>query len=272
VSESKSAGILSLLRREVILAGLRKGEREDGRSLTEFRDIEIQTGYVGKAEGSALVKLGDTKVIAGVKVDIGTPFPDTPEMGVQIVNAEFIPVASPVFEPGPPGEDAIELARVIDRGLRSAEAVDLSSLVLVPGSKVWTVFVDIYPLDHYGNLIDASGLATMAALLDTKIPSVDVENGEVRISEEKKPLPINTRVVYVTVAKIEDFLVVDPTFEEELAADARVTYAVNEDLNICGIQKGGSGAFRVKELIDARDMALEIAPSLFEKLPPKPGA
>ncbi len=272
MSESKSAGILSLLKREVILAGLRKGEREDGRSLTDFRDIEIQTGYVGKAEGSALVKLGDTKVIAGVKVDIGTPFPDTPDMGVQIVNAEFIPVASPVFEPGPPGEDAIELARVIDRGLRSAEAVNLSSLVLVPGSKVWTIFVDIYPLDHYGNLIDASGLAAMSALIDTKLPSVEVVDGELKISEEKRPLPINTRVVYVTVAKIEDFLVVDPTFEEELAADARVTYAINEDLNICGIQKGGSGAFRVKELIEARDIALEIAPKLLEKLPPKPGA
>ncbi len=272
MSESKSAGVLSLLKREVILAGLRKGEREDGRSLTEYREIEVKTGYVGKAEGSALVSLGDTKVIAGVKVDVGTPFPDTPNMGVQIVNAEFIPVASPVFEPGPPGEDAIELARVIDRGLRSAEAVDLESLVLVPGSKVWTIFVDIYPLDHYGNLIDASGLAAMSALLDTKLPVATVEEGEVRVSEEKKPLPIKTRVVYVTIAKIEDFLVVDPTFEEELAADARITYAVNEDLNICGIQKGGSGAFRVKELLDARDIALEVAPKLFEKLPGKPGA
>jgi len=268
MSEAKSAGVLSLLKRELILAGLKRGEREDGRKLDEFRNIEVITGYVGKAEGSALVKVGDTKVLAGVKVDVGSPFPDTPEMGVQIVNAEFIPVASPVFEPGPPGEDAIELARVIDRGLRSAEAVDLSSLVIVPGSKVWTIFIDIYPLDHYGNLIDASGLAAMAALLDTKIPSATMENGTLKISEEKKPLPVNTRVVYVTVAKIDDYMILDPSFEEELAADARVTYAINEDMNICGIQKGGSGAFKVKELLDARDMALEAAPKLFEKLPP----
>jgi exosome complex component RRP42 len=71
---------------------------------------------VKNAEGSAEVRLGKTLAIAGVKTSIGTPFADTPDMGVMIVNAEFLPIASPTFEPGPPDENAIELARVIDRG------------------------------------------------------------------------------------------------------------------------------------------------------------
>lgn len=263
---------MSLLKREVILAGLKKGERTDGRNLLEYRKVEIKTGYIGKAEGSALVKLGDTKVIAGVKIDIGTPFPDTPDMGVQIVNAELIPVASAVFEPGPPGEEDIELARVIDRGLRSAEAVDMSQLAIIPGSRVWTIFIDIYPLDHDGNLIDASGLAAMSALLDTKMPVAEVVDGNITLSENKRPLPISTRVVYVTLAKIGEYIVVDPTFEEELVADARLTFAVNEDRNICGIQKGGSGSFKVKEVLEAEKIALEVAEGLFEKLPPKPAS
>jgi len=263
-------GVLSLLKKEVILAGLKKGERTDGRGLLEYRKVEIKTGYIGKAEGSALVRLGDTKVIAGVKIDIGTPFPDTPDMGVQIVNAELIPVASAVFEPGPPGEEDIELARVIDRGLRSAEAVDMSQLAIIPGSRVWTIFIDIYPLDHDGNLIDASGLAAMSALLDTKMPVAEVVDENITLSENKKPLPIKTRVVYVTLAKIGDYIIVDPTFEEELVADARLTFAINEDRNICGIQKGGSGSFKVKEILEAKKIALEVAEGLFEKLPPKP--
>lgn len=270
MSDSKTAGILSLLKKDVILAGLRKGERTDGRSLYDYRNIEIKTSYVGKAEGSALVKLGETKVIAGVKIDVGTPFPDTPDKGVQIVNAELIPLASALFEPGPPGEEDIELARVIDRGLRSAEAIDMSRLVLIPGMKVWTVFIDIYPLDYDGNLIDASGLAAMSAILDTKMPVAEVKEGNIVLSEERKPLPINTRVVYVTLAKISDFIIVDPTFEEELVADARLTFAIDEDKNICGIQKGGSGSFKVKEIMDAKNVALEIADRLFEELPPPP--
>lgn len=51
-----------------IYQAILSGERIDGRKLDEYRNIEIETGYVKKAEGSAYVRLGDTKVIAGIKV------------------------------------------------------------------------------------------------------------------------------------------------------------------------------------------------------------
>ncbi len=156
--------ILVDIKRDYVLSKLRDNERIDGRGFDEFRNVEIIPNVIEKAEGSALVKLGDTQVVVGVKMQPGEPYPDTPDRGVIIVNAELVPLASPTFEPGPPDENSIELARVVDRGIRESEAVDLSKLVIEEGEKVWIVFVDIHALDDDGNLLDASALAAIAAL------------------------------------------------------------------------------------------------------------
>ncbi len=264
---SKASEVLSLLKRDVLLGNLKRGERLDGRGPEDYREIKIETGIIGKAEGSALVHIGDTKVIAGVKAEIGTPFPDTPNQGVQIVNAELIPLASPIFEPGPPGEDDIELARVIDRGLRSAETIRLDELVLIPGKKVWTIFIDIYSLDYNGNLFDASGLAALSALLTTNLKKTEITGENIILKEEEQPLPVGRKPVYVTLVKIEDILLVDPSYEEELLADARITFIVDESDNICGIQKGGKKGFKPSEILKAADIAIETATKLRKILP-----
>ena len=84
-------------------------KREDGRALDEYRDISIETNVISKAEGSARVKLGGTQVIVGIKPQLGSPFPDTPDLGVLMTNCEMLPMADPTFEPGPPSDDSIEL-------------------------------------------------------------------------------------------------------------------------------------------------------------------
>ena len=90
--------------KESIINLVNNDKREDGRELTEYRDITIETNVISKAEGSAKVILGGTQVIAGVKPQLGAPFPDTPELGVLMTNCEMLPMADPTFEPGPPGE------------------------------------------------------------------------------------------------------------------------------------------------------------------------
>lgn len=45
-------------------------------------------------------------------------------------------MASPNFEPGRPTENANELARLIERGLRETKAVDLEALCVLAGRKV----------------------------------------------------------------------------------------------------------------------------------------
>ncbi|OYT32275.1 MAG: RNA-binding protein [Thermofilum sp. ex4484_79] len=259
--------IISILKKDAILSLLKKNERIDGRGLEDFREIEIYTNIYGKAEGSARVHLGETKVVAGVKASIGTPFPDTPNIGVQVVNAELIPLASSLFEAGPPGEEDIEFSRVIDRGIRSSGMIAIEKLALIPGKKVWMIFIDMYPLDYHGNLMDAFGLVAVSALLTCNIYKTEIVGDDVVVTEEKIPLPVNHVPVFVTIGKIQNKLIVDPNFEEELVLDAKITYVVDENNNICGIQKSGASGFTIDELLTARDIAIKVASKIRKKLP-----
>jgi len=158
------------IKRDYLANLAEQGKRADGRRFDEYRNIEIETNIISKAEGSARVKIGNTQVIAGIKMDAGEPYSDSPESGVMTTAAELIPLASPDFESGPPRENAIELARVVDRGIRESEVIELDKLCIEPGEKVWIVFIDIHIIDYDGNLFDAASLAALAALMTTKVP------------------------------------------------------------------------------------------------------
>ncbi len=234
------------VKKDAVEHRVKKGKRIDGRKNMESRDINITKGIIGTAEGSAKVELGDTKVIAGVKLGTGEPYSNEPDQGVLITNSELYPIASPSFETGPPREDTVELARVVDRGIRESEMVDLGELCIEPKEKVWMVFLDIFPLDQDGNLIDASAIAAVAALENAKIP--EYEDGEINRDKMEKDLPITDTPVAKTFSKIDGGIVLDPELREEKAQDSRITVYINDKGNVCATQKGGNGSFKRDEI------------------------
>ena len=250
--------IVSSVKRDYIIDLAKQGKRIDERALDRFRDISVEVGPIKSANGSAQVKLGNTRVLVGVKIEHAEPFPDTPESGVLIVNAELRPLASPSFELGPPREGAIELARVVDRGIRESEAIDLEKFGIKPGEDVWAVFVDIHVLDHDGNLIDASALGAIAALLNVKPPEDEAWS--------LQEFPIRKRPIAVTVSRINDKLMVDPCLDEESVMDARLTIATTEDGSICAMQKGGVGYLSREQIEQAYQLARVKAAELREHL------
>jgi exosome complex component RRP42 len=260
------SSLVTRVRQKQIEQLIEKGKRLDGRGLGDYREIKIEQGIIEKAEGSARVLLGKTEVLVGVKVETGTPFPDTPNNGVMTVNAELVPLASPNFEPGPPDENSIELARIVDRGIRESKAIDTEKLCIEPGTKVFVVFVDIYVLNHDGNLIDASALAAVAALMNTKMSNYEVKDGEVVIKQGYTPLPMNSHPITVTVGKINNKLIVDPWLEEEQVIDSRFSMAINDEGNICAIQKGCAGYFTQQQILECTKLAQEKAAELRKKL------
>jgi len=253
---------VSRIRRRQIAQLIANGMRLDGRGLTEYREIKIERGLIERAEGSAKVSLGRTIVLVGVKVGVGEPYSDRPNEGVLTVNSELVPLASPEFEAGPPGEESIELARVVDRGIRESKSIALEELCIIPGKKVFIIFVDVYVLNHDGNLIDASAMAALAALLNTKIFNYEVEDGEVKIKPGFKPLPVKDYPIAVTLAEIDGKLVVDPWLDEEEVMNARITFAFDKEGRICAIQKGGSGFFTKEQVLEAMRIAREKAAEL----------
>jgi len=233
---------------------IEKGKRIDERKFEEFRTIEINRNVIPKAEGSAEVKFGETHVIVGVKIEPGEPFPDTPNEGMLSVGAEFTPMAAPEFEPGPPGEDAIELARVVDRGIRESKCIEMEKLCIVPGEKVWCVFIDIYIISHQGNLLDCAALAALSALLSARIPKLEGE--KVIRTEFQGNLPVVFKPITITVGKAANRFLLDPTFVEENILESKLTVCVMDDDKICAMQKQGGMELAIEEIEEMVDIVI----------------
>lgn len=236
---------------------LEEGKRFDGRSPEEFRELSIETGVSAKAEGSARVKLGNTEVVVGVKMDVGEPYPDSQDKGNLMVTAELGPMSSDRFELGPPKIGAIELGRVIDRGIRESHVIDLQGLCIKKGEKVWTVFVDIYAINADGNLFDAGVIGAIAALKTAKVPKYDTKEEKVLFGEyTDKKIPLkNDSVLSCTVHKIGEHLIVDPNQEEEDASETRVTIGMAKDGSIHSMQKGEEKELEIEEFYKVLDLA-----------------
>ena len=261
------SAILDQLRLDKILDLLKQGRRLDGRAFDEQRPITIETGVIPKANGSARVRLGDTEVITGVKVQPDKPFPDLGDKGILICTAEILPLADPHVEPGPPTEEVIELARVVDRGIRETEMIDLHQLVLIEDKSVVGIFIDSSVIDSAGNLFDACSYASVAAVLSSTIPKYEIKD-EVPVLVEgvtSKP-PIKTLPVSVTMARIGDYIIVDPSREEEMCMDARITITTNSTGNICALQKGGNDGFSVDQLLKCSEMAISVGTKIRKQL------
>lgn len=121
--------------------------RIDGRRPFDYRKLTIK---FGKDDGSSEVQLGHTHVMGFVTAQLVQPYRDRPNEGTLAVFTEFSPMADPSFEAGRPGESAVELGRIVDRGLRESRAVDTESLCVLSGKLVWAIRIDIHILDNGG--------------------------------------------------------------------------------------------------------------------------
>jgi exosome complex component RRP42 len=258
---------VSVIQADFVRELLKKGKREDGRSFDELRDLKIEVGYVPRANGSAFVQLGNTKVIAGVKTQVDTPYPDSGDRGNFMTSAEFAIMASPYFEQGPPRIEAIEVARVTDRALRESNIIDMKDLCIKQNEKVWGVFVDLEVLDYDGNLFDACSIAALAAVMNGTLPATCPKTGYEAYKEDKPlPLKMENASFNTTFVKIDGHILTDPGLYEELICDTRVTYGVDTTGAVRGAQKGGFGAFTVDEVKELRRKAHAVHKEVFAKI------
>ncbi len=254
-----SDDVISDIRKDYLYHLVLKSERADGRSFEEYRKIQLEQEIIRKADGSALVKLGNTQVMVGVKIQPGEPYSDSPNKGVIITNAELVPLASPKFEPGPPNEVGIELARLVDRGVRESGALDLEALCITPGEKVWIIFIDIHILDDCGNLMDAASLGAIAALLTANVPAAQYGLGE------DYPLPVRDIPLATTAVVLDDAIMFDPDTDEESVAETKLTVITTANGCICGMQKRGSGFLSSEQVYRIVDISCEMANEIREK-------
>ncbi|EIN11028.1 hypothetical protein PUNSTDRAFT_142893 [Punctularia strigosozonata HHB-11173 SS5] len=211
---------------------LAEGIRPDGRDPGAFRDVTINVGSISTADGSALVRLGDTTIVCGVKAEIAEPDLNSPSAGFLVPNIDLPAICSPKFKPGPPSEEAQVLSEKFNDILTLSGLLPLESLCIHPGKSCWVLYVDATCINYDGNAFDAALIAMVSALKDTSLPkaSYDEDSGRTTCSRsEAMPLPLRQPPVPVSFGLFNsNHLLADPTSFEEPLLDTTITVIHND--------------------------------------------
>lgn len=263
--------IIPALQKEKIEDMLRaEKKRLDGRAPEEFREIVVKDGVSKNSASAVEVSFGDTKVFAGVHLALATPYPDSQDEGTFMTSAELHPMCGPRFDIGRPGIASIELARVVDRGIRESGLIDMKKLCIREGEKVYQVFVDIVAINDDGNLLDVAGLAAIIALGRAKMPIYNEEEDKIEGYDDKKGIPLNKEALSfsMTFHKVGDVVVADAGFEEEEISQFRWTIAMGDnegEPRITAMQKGKAGTISEEDM----ENVLNLAESKWKEMFPK---
>ncbi|XP_020531561.1 exosome complex component RRP45A isoform X2 [Amborella trichopoda] len=236
---------MSVNEKKFIENALLSDHRVDGRRPFDYRRLSLK---FGSDDGTAEVQLGQTHVMGFVTAQLVQPYRDRPNEGTFSIFTEFSPMADPSFEPGRPGEAAVELGRIIDRGLRESRAVDMESLCVLAGKLVWAIRVDLHILDNGGNLVDAANIAAVAALLTFRRPECSL-GGE------------DTQSVIIHQPEV-----IDPTYKEEIIMGGRMTVTMNTNEDVCAIQKPGGQGVKQSEIMRCLRLASQKATDITDKI------
>lgn len=94
-------------------------------------------------------------------------------------------MAAQHFEPNKQTDFSVELNRLLERNVKQSQCLDLESLCIRAGEKVWQVRVDLNTLNHDGNILDCANCALICALSHFRIPEVSVVGDQIKIVKNK---------------------------------------------------------------------------------------
>ncbi|XP_063221500.1 exosome complex component RRP42 isoform X2 [Bacillus rossius redtenbacheri] len=240
----------------------------------QYRPIELETDVVPHASGSACLRLANTHVLVGVKTEIDVPFPERPDEGKLEFFIDCSANATPAFE-GRGGEElAVEISNSLARAYQSPQSFNLKALNIMPGQQCWKLYVDILILECGGNLFDAISLAVKAALHNTQIPqvkAVSVDGGQLELNLSDDPfdcwrLDLSQAPVLMTLCKVGEHCILDPTGEEETCCAASAVVAVTPQARVTSVFKTGVGSFNPQTLAESLKLGHEVGLKLNEAL------
>ncbi|KAI9057666.1 ribosomal protein S5 domain 2-like protein [Trametes sanguinea] len=219
--------------------------RPDGREFDEWRDISVNVGSISTADGSALVRLGSTTVVCGVKAEIAEPELDKPQDGFLVPNLDLPAICSPKFKPGPPTDEAQVLSDRLNEVLVASGIVPTSSLCIEPGKAVWVLYVDATCINYDGNAFDATLLAMVAALKNTRLPKATYYEDTKRTICSRKvmePLQIGRLPASFSFGIFDGtHILADPTSFEEPLLDTTISVVIDENGGLTSVMQLGLG-------------------------------
>ncbi|KYQ92402.1 hypothetical protein DLAC_06377 [Tieghemostelium lacteum] len=221
---------------------LQRSVRPDGRSLNDIRKTSISTGAITTACGSSFVKIGNTSVICGIRSEVGIPsFENTDQQTNIFVNLELGPICSNIYSSTKPSEQAMSLSSKLNSLVKRLDIPKEDFYFDQEGKVLWYLYVDIYCLDYDGNIMDASILALISSLKNVKLPRGIIENTNeyYKDTEQLRSLQINHYLFPLSFSIIEDFILSDPSNQEEQLSTSNLTITLNENFEICLLSYSG---------------------------------
>ncbi|KAI9468689.1 ribosomal protein S5 domain 2-type protein, partial [Zychaea mexicana] len=217
--------------------------RPDGRLLDSFRKTLITTGSISTATASAMVRLGGTTVVFGIKAEVCEPHVERPNQGYLVPN----------FRGGPPPEKAQVTSKFIHQLFTNSDLFPLESLCIEEGKAVWVLYADIVCLNYDGNILDASLLALTAALSKLTLPKAQVSESMVVEADASNKSPVfqMTRVpIASTFCVFQEPMAVlsDPNEAEEALTKETVTVVMDSSGQVCHVSKNGGNSIESSAL------------------------
>lgn len=252
---------------------LSNGMRPDSRSLKDasrkFRKLNVKTGSIGTALGSAMLKMGHTTVVAGFNAELCAP---EDEEGMLEVLADVKPFGSRYTK-----QQMMSTNTALATHVRSAllPHMDLKALMVDEDTLAWRLTLTIYCINNDGNTRDAALLAGVAALRSLRLPTVtpldgddEVDDGAVASVDERVmvPLQIEGYPLSVTFAIVGGRALVDPTLDEEEAADTTLTLLMSASGELRAALKPGGVPLPAALFADCVRVASSRAPQLASML------
>nr|POE66211.1 exosome complex component rrp45 [Quercus suber] len=243
-----------------VLSALQENIRLDGRSFDQFRPIDLQ---FGDDYGIADVRIGKTRVLCNVSAEVVASYSDRKFDGIFTISTELSPIASPAFEVSRQDQTEIILSRLLEKTIRRSGALDTESLCIVAGQKCFHIRADIHVLDHDGNLIDASCLAVVAALLHFRRPDYEARGEEVIVYSAREREPVKLAMQHqpfcITTSFFDDGTVMlqDANLLEEHCRAGEVVISMNRFGEVCQIAKYGGEAVDALTILTCTTKALE---------------
>lgn len=239
--------------------------RPDGRAPSASRKVSMTKGSINTAVGSAMLKLGRTTIVAGVKATLVEPSLAAPDKGVLDIGVELLSIASAGYRAAR-SDDALVLSEYL-RDIISPH-IDLTTLCVEEDKLVWHLRLSVYCVDNDGNLEDSVVLASVGALRDVLLPTVSMNEAEDDASENEEstytsipldtkpqqspfvlasvsrdrtnPLELTPFPLAVTFSLFEGGkALIDPSAEEETVSDSRITLLVKPSGDLRGVLKPG---------------------------------
>jgi ribonuclease PH len=196
--------------------------RIDGRKLDEMRPVEITTGYLMTAEGSAVITVGNTRVLCAASVEDTVPH-FLRGSGKGWVTAEYsmLPRATVKRTPREAAKGKLsgrtqEIQRLIGRSLRSV--IDLTAL----GERTITLDCDVLQADGGTRTASITGACVALGIALRQMMQFGM----------LKAMPMRDYVVATSVGIVNGEAMIDLCYEEDSRADV--------DMNVV---MTGSGKF-----------------------------